>query len=231
MRYLLPLVLVAVCFLSACKPEEKQQSNSQLAIYVVDTTRLYRESVPAKASMDFLNSIQTELQKTFAELQTKIQADPQNVEIQQEAQMVLTQLQQRMNAEEQNAMNLLNDVIGRVLDEYREKNKISFILSTETVHSYDKSLDITTKIMEILNKEKVEFKAIMPNVPIKPVIIPTPEKKEAPAATKEDAETQEKKEVTAPSTKPEDEAKKPAESKEEPKKEDSSESKADKAAE
>ncbi len=227
MRYLLPLVLVAVCFLSACKPEEKQQSSSQLAIYVVDTSRLYRESLPAKASMDFLNSIQTELQKTFAELQTKIQADPQNVEVQQEAQMVLTQLQQRMNAEEQNAMNLLNDVIVRILDDYREKNNISVILSTETVHSYDKSLDITTKIMEVLNKEKIEFKAIMPNVPIKPVIIPTPEKKEDPA--KENTEAQEKKETTtAPSTKPEGDAVKPVETKEEPKKEDTSDSKTDK---
>ncbi len=188
MRRLLPLLLLAVCLLSACNSEQKPQAVQQPTVYVIDTARIFRDSEPGKASMTFLTSIQTEMQQSFAGLQTRLQADPENMEIQQEAQMLIGQLQQRMNAEEQNVMNLMHDMVLRVLDEYRTQNNISIIMGAEAVLSYDKSLDITEKIIAAVNKEKIEFKSVMPPAP-PAAVTPAPSTPPAPPAEdKKDSE-------------------------------------------
>ncbi len=162
MLRILPLLLLLVCFVTACKPTEEVPQVATMKMKVVDIARIFRESDPGKSGVDFLNTVQAQIQTELAALQAKVQADPENMEVQQEIQIVYNQLQQRMNAEQQNVMNIVNDLLQRTLDEYRNKNKLELIVSSEVTLSYDKSLDITSEVIAEMNKHKVEYKSVAP---------------------------------------------------------------------
>ncbi len=161
MLRILPLMLMLTFLLSACENTEKvSATDGGNTIKVVDTARISRESKPGKDGMEFIGKLQAEIQEEVTALQAKLQADPENAEIQQEIQMYYGLVQQRMQAEVQNATSIMNDLVLRILDEYRTKNNLSVILNSENALSYDKSLDITTEIIEILNKQSVEYKSV-----------------------------------------------------------------------
>ncbi len=204
MLRIIPLFLLMVTLLTGCNSTETSANAAKVAestvptIAVIDSARIFRDSEPGKAGVEFLKKIQTEMQEELGELQAKIQADPENVTLQQEAQAIFAQLQQRMGAEEQNVVNLLNDLVQRTLDEYRAAKKIPVIVGTETALSYDKSADVTTDIIEAINKHQIVYKSIMPEAPkqeAKPAEAAkeaTPATEKAPAAEKAPAQEEKK---------------------------------------
>ncbi len=175
MLRILPLMLLTLGLLTACNsPSEAPKATTTAAVQtiaIVDTAKIFRESAPGKAGVDFLKSIQADMQIALATLQAKVQADPENMELQQEAQATFGQLQQRMSAEEQNVVNILNELVQKSLDEYRTTKNISVIVGTEAALSFDKTVDVTGDIIVAMDKHKVEYKSIMPE-----------EEKAAPAA-------------------------------------------------
>ncbi len=174
MLRILPLMVLVLSLLVACEPSAQESAKSSTAastvaassasqvFAVVDTARIFRESEPGKSGVEFLKGIQGDMQIELATLQAKMQADPENVELQQEAQAVFGQLQQRMSAEEQNVVNLLNELVQRTLDEYRTAKNIALIVGAEMALSYDKSVDVTSDVIAAMNKHTLEFKAVMP---------------------------------------------------------------------
>ncbi len=165
MLRILPLLLSLMIFLTACESSEKVPTpDMESKIKIVDTARISRDSKLSKDAMEFIGSIQTKIQaesqEEMAALQAKLKADPENAEIQQEMQMFYGLAQQRLQAEIQNASSIMNDLVLRVVEEYRTKHNLMMILSSETALSYDKSLDITQEIVDILNKQTIEFKSV-----------------------------------------------------------------------
>ncbi len=172
MLRIIPILVLSLSLLACNSPsaEESAQKTSAPTVQsfaVVDTAKIFRESEPGKAGVEFLKGVQGDMQIELATLQAKMQADPENPALQQEAQSVFAQLQQRMNAEEQNVVNVLNELVQRTLDEYRASEKISVIVGTEAALSYDKAVDVTDAIISAMNKHKIEYKSIMPEAPAK----------------------------------------------------------------
>ncbi len=168
MLRIIPLLILTLTLLTACESKEKpvvQATQDAPSIVVVDTARIFRESEPGKAGVEFLKKMQGEMQEKLGELQAQIQADPENMELQQSAQAIFAQLQQRMSAEEQNVVNMLNDLVQRTLDDYRTHKKVLLIVGTESALSYDKSIEVTTDIITAINKNKIVYKSVMPEAP------------------------------------------------------------------
>ncbi len=196
---ILPLMLLTLSLMTACNAaeEKKATSSSELTFAVVDTARIFRDSEPGKAGVEFLKNIQGDMQIELATLQAKLQADPENAQLQQEAQIVFTQFQQRMNAEEQNVVNILNDLVQRTLDAHRAEKKYAIILGSESALSFDKSVDITSEVITAINTQKVTYKSIMPEEVLQQEPLKAPEKKEEQKEEEKPAQTQEEKAAPA----------------------------------
>ncbi len=167
MLRIIPVLLLSASLMACNSPSEEKAAVQSAApavqsFAVVDTAKIFRESEPGKAGVEFLKGIQGDMQIALVTLQAKVQADPENMELQQEAQNTFAQLQQRMGAEEQNVVNTLNELVQRTLDDYRVSKNIAVIVGTESALSYDKNVDVTDDVITAINKHKVEYKSVVP---------------------------------------------------------------------
>ncbi len=156
------LLALSLCLLTACNqpaPVVKPK------IGIIDTARVFRESEPAKAGVKFLEGIHAEMQGQLTALQEKMQADPENLELQQQVQTMYNEFQQRIGAEEQNVVNLLQDTMQRNIDAMRNSKQLDLIVGAEVALSYSEALNLTTEIIAEMNKQNIEFKAIAPETP------------------------------------------------------------------
>ena len=87
--------------------------------------------------------------------------------------------QQRMQVEQQNVVNLLYDTIQRVINTYRTEKGYAIIISTEAAAAYDSKSDVTNEVLDLVNKQKLEFKPMSPEAPAAPEAAAAP-KTEAP---------------------------------------------------
>lgn len=171
---LLTMTLLAGCF---------QSENSAPTVGVVDTARIFRDSDAGKAGVKFLESLQEKMQVDLNEIQEVLKKNPNDQAAQQKLQETYMGFQQRMGAEQQNVVTLLNDATQRVLDSFRQQKKLSVILSQEATLSFDKAVDVTAEVIAELNKQKLEFKPVVPEAAAAPAATTAP----APAAPKADA--------------------------------------------
>lgn len=142
-----------------------QTENSAPTVGVVDTARVFRDSDAGKAGVKFLEGLQEKMQVDLNDIQEVLKKNPNDQAAQQKLQETYMGFQQRMGAEQQNVVTLLNDATQRVLDTFRQQKKLSVILSQEATLSFDKAVDVTAEVIAELNKQKVEFKAIVPETP------------------------------------------------------------------
>lgn len=153
-RYLLPLLALLALALPGCQQESSAPRNSTA---VVDMMRVMRDSVPGKAGVKYLESIQSEMQKKLDEIQARLEKDPKNEGAMQDLQKVYAASQQRMQAEQQNVVNMLNDTIQRVLNAYREKHNLEVIIASDAAMAYSPKIDVTEAIIGEVDRQKVEF--------------------------------------------------------------------------
>ena len=153
----LPLLIAALAVLPAC---ESGNSAPGVKIGVADVSRLMRDSAPGKAGIKFLESRQAQFQKELDDIQARLEKDPQDEGAMRDLQRVYAASQQQIQAEGQNVAALLFDSLQRVLDNYRERNGFTVILSQDTVASFAKSADVTAEVMKELDKENIEFKPL-----------------------------------------------------------------------
>lgn len=91
--------------------------------------------------------------------------------------------QQRMQVEQQNVVNLLYDTIQRVINTYRTDKGYAIIISTEAAAAYDSKSDVTNEVLELVNKQKLEFKPAAPEPPPPPRPLP-PTRRKPPRTTR-----------------------------------------------
>ena len=84
-----------------------------------------------------------EFKKSIAELRKKVQ------KLQKDKQISINQLAKSRAAAKVELLNKLNPIMKK----YMEENKIRVVLDKKNILLGDKSLEITSQIMEILNKE------------------------------------------------------------------------------
>lgn len=167
---ILPLILLTVMMLGGCVESTTNTEKATPDIAVVDTARIFRESDHGQTAVKTLEDMQVDMQKELMDLQTEVQKDPENAEAQQKLQSTYMAFQQRIGAEEQNIINILNEVMQRVIDKYRTDKNLLLIIPTEAALSYSKAVDVTQDIIAEVNKEKVVFTPAAPTEEIAPAI-------------------------------------------------------------
>lgn len=190
-----PLLLLSL-LCAACQQGEEKASGPSIA--VVDIVRVMRDSEAGKAGLKYLEDTQAGIQKQLDDIQTKLEKDPENDQLQKQLQTVYMSAQQQMAEEQQNVLSQLQNVTKRVMDEFRKSKGYDVLFSAETLSSYDEKLDVTNDLLVEMNKQKVNF--VPMNTPADEA-----DKADAPA----DDDTDDDKDA-APAEKPADKAEKPA---------------------
>ena len=175
-RFIMPLALLLSFMLFAC---QQADNNAQPKMAVVDMARVMRDSELGKAGVKFLESLQGDMQTKLNDIQQRLEANPKDAEAQKELQAVYMAAQQRMQVEQQNVVNLLYDTIQRVINTYRTEKGYAIIISTEAAAAYDSKSDVTNEVLDLVNKQKLEFKPMSPEAPAAPEAAAAP-KTEAP---------------------------------------------------
>lgn len=157
MRIIALLILALSFSISAC---DGQSSGGNMKIAAVDLTKLLRDSEPGKAALKLIETRQNEIQGKLEELQQKLEKNPSDESALQELQAVYASSQQQIQAEGQNLVGQLYDAVQTVMDKYRKDNNYMFLLRTEAIESMDPSLDVTGKVLEEVNKLKIDFKTL-----------------------------------------------------------------------
>lgn len=167
-KFMAIMMCLALCGLAtACN----DNSASQPKIGVVDLNKLMRDSVPGKEGIKFIEAQQSKLQKELDAIQDKLEKNPEDQAAMQELQSVYATSQQQMQADGQSVVGTLFDAIQEQLNAYREKNGYAMLIRAEALDSFDPKLDITSSIMEQIDKLKIEFKPAPPQTASAPAII------------------------------------------------------------
>lgn len=169
-RFTAPLLLVLAFMLMACQ----DGGTTQQQIAVVDLERLMRDSVPGQNASKFIEKQQTAAQNQLAAIQDRLEKNPNDDAAQQELQKVYAISMQKLQNEAQNAANLIQDAIKRVLLRMQEQKGYDAIIYSETLAAYSKRADITAAVLAELNKENIEFKPLAQSA-----VTPAPEKAES----------------------------------------------------
>ena len=171
-RFIMPLALLLSMMLFAC---QQADNNAQPKMAVVDMARVMRDSELGKAGVKFLESLQGDMQTKLNDIQQRLEANPKDAEAQKELQAVYMSAQQRMQVEQQNVVNLLYDAIQRVINTYRTEKGYAVIISTEAVAAFDSKSDVTNEVLELVNKQKLDFKSVKPEAEKAPEAAPKAE--------------------------------------------------------
>lgn len=182
---LLVLSLLMLCLaVSGC--QQTQEPATKVA--VVDMNRLLRDSEPGKEASRFLEGLQKEIQQQIDDVQSRLAKEPENETLQRELQAIYMGGQQRINAEQQNVVSQLLDLTQRLVNNYRKTNGLSVVLGSDMAVAYDPALDVTTALLDEMNKQKVNFVSVSNPQPEAPAAVETPAEAEAPAAEQPAAE-------------------------------------------
>ncbi len=155
-KFVLPMLALMAFLLPACQ----EQQTAMPKIGVVDGEKLMRDSIPGQEAMKFIEAQQNGMQEKLAALQEKMEKNPADEAVQQEFQKVYSTSIQKLQAEAQNAANQVQDVIKASLNAYREQKGYDMLIYSEIMASYGQTADVTAGVMEVINKQKVEFKPI-----------------------------------------------------------------------
>ena len=149
----LALIIAMAAFIAGCQ----QQAASGGKVGFVDTNKVFKECKAGTEGMDYLKKSSEEFQAKFAEMQ-KTLAGNQTEENTRKFQEALGEYQNKMGAEQNRIVEALQGGFTKAVDDYRQANGYSVILSTESAISYDKSADISDKIIESMNKMDIKIK-------------------------------------------------------------------------
>lgn len=143
------LCTAALAFaLTACKSESSN-------VVTVNAAQVFQESESGKQAKEYLEQLATEMQNDLQKFQEEYdQAAPADkADVQKKLQATVIDYQQKMRSEEQQILNNLTETYQSVLDEYRTANGVTVILRSEVIASAAPEADITSKIIEAMNKK------------------------------------------------------------------------------
>lgn len=150
------LKLVLIISLAAVAAGCQQQSNNA-KIGFVDTNKVFKECKAGAEGMDYLKKSSEEFQAKFTEMQKQIGGN-QTEENTRKFQEALGEYQNKMGAEQNRIVEALQNGFTKAVDDYRKANGYSAIIGIETAVSYDKSADISDKIIEAMDKMEIKIK-------------------------------------------------------------------------
>lgn len=144
---------------------------------VVDTARILSESQPGKAGEAHLQKVQAVLQKGLDDLQKMYKGKEKTPQAQAAIRDGYVALERQMAAERQAVLQALGLVMDKAVKDWRAKNKSTLmVISKQMLLDADVIIDVTTDVMQEMDKQKAEFPAL-------PTVQLTPPQKEEPKPT------------------------------------------------
>lgn len=170
--------LALIVMVGADAPARAASDAAKLPFGVVNAAKLYQESTPGKAGVARLEKLQND---AMAKLET-MQADLKKAQdakddataerLQVEMQGAVYAFQNALSAEQENVVSNIQAALEKSLEQYRTSRGLSGIFSSETMLSYSPDADVTDGVMELFNKQTVDFgpepKLEVPAAPAKP---------------------------------------------------------------
>ena len=160
-------MLGTLLFLVGCN-EEKAAAPQEPKIAVLNLSVVFQTSKASVAAAEYMTKMESELQSELEKASAGLAKDADgNVtkDDMPKLQKIFGELQQRYNAEQQMILSRINALATETVDAYREANKISVILRSDQAISFDKSLDITDKIIAEMNTKQISFEPMLPETP------------------------------------------------------------------
>lgn len=135
-----------------------------IEIAVVDTNKIFEESKPGKAVVEYLNETQKEMIKkleAIEEKRKKAEKDESQKELlanlEKEMQATAYEAQTKIQAMQEKIFAIVSAKLIETIEAYRSEKKISVILHASDLISFDKQIDVTNDIMQEFNKIKIDF--------------------------------------------------------------------------
>lgn len=180
MRKILFLLLAGVVSLSlaACN------DTSAPKIGVLDMNVLLRDSVPGKAGLKYIEGQQASLQGRMEEIQGRLEKNPKDEAAQRELQKLFMEAQQQVQGDGQAVVGVMLEAFQKAADKFRKDHGYLAIVRVEALDSYDPQLDVTSAMMQEVNKLNLDFKSLLAAQRNSPMVMELMENGEAAGAEK-----------------------------------------------
>ncbi len=132
-------------------------------VAIVKAARLFQECQAGKDGMARLEDLQKQAVAKLETMQGDLQKaqeakdDAKAAGIQEEMQSLVFSLQNVLKAEQDSVVEKINVAMTKAMDDYRAQSGVLAVFSDEAVLSMDNKVDATNAIMELINKQNVNF--------------------------------------------------------------------------
>ncbi len=165
-KVLLGLMLGAMLFMVGCKDDSAAPQEPKVA--VLNMGLMFQTSKASQAAMEYMTKVESELNAEAEKAFKGLAKDEQGNVIKEDMpkqQKILTELQQRYSAEQQMVLTRLNTLATESVDEYRAQHNLDVVIRSDQVFSFNPAVDITEKIIELMNSKEISFKPMLPETP------------------------------------------------------------------
>lgn len=165
-KLLLGLMLGAALFLVGCKEEKAAPQEPKIA--VLNLGVVFQTSKASVAAAEYMSKMESELQGELEKSSQGLSKDADgNVtkEDMPKFQKLFGDLQQRYNAEQQMVLTRLNAMAMETVDEYRKQHGPEVIIRADQAFSFDPAVDITEKIVKLMDAKQISFEPMLPETP------------------------------------------------------------------
>ncbi len=165
-KVLLGVTLILALALAGCKTEE-QPVEPAPKVAVLNIGLVFQTSKVSTAAAEYIAGVESELQAQLDAATKELPKDENggmSDEDMMKLQPLLAEVQNRYNAEQQMVLSRLNALAMEVVDEYREANNLDVIIRLDQVFSFNPAIDITDKVIEIMDSREISFEPMLPEV-------------------------------------------------------------------
>ncbi|MDR2892078.1 MAG: OmpH family outer membrane protein [Deltaproteobacteria bacterium] len=127
---------------------------------IVDAEAVFQKSTLAAAGMKHIDALNTEMQAKLAQMQSQLQAAPEDAELEGKLQSDLFALQTRMDQGQRQIAEKINAVFDQAVEECRVAQGLEVILPKQLVMASRPEADITEAVVAAMDKSTVDFSDI-----------------------------------------------------------------------
>lgn len=154
------LVALSIALLPATFLPHNARAQS---LAVVDTNIIFEQSEHGKAVIAYFEKIQNEGIKQLESIEEKRKKAEEKKDekllqnIESEMQATAYELQTKLQNEQERLFTVISDKLTQTIETYRKDHNIDVILHAAETASYDPKIDVTQKVMKEFNKIKFDI--------------------------------------------------------------------------
>jgi Skp family chaperone for outer membrane proteins len=150
----IPLVLLLLGTLAACDQNRRNTA-------VIDAEQIYQKSKMAGEGMKHLETLTGQIQNTLLQMQEQLKAAPEDKELEQRLQTEIFALQGNLDKAQREVAERVNKHFDETVEAYRKQQNLDLVLPRQLVMAVRPEVDITQKIIELMDAKSVDFSDIV----------------------------------------------------------------------